>query len=80
MLIAMQSFGGTTVGNSTQKTMTDLRPITRMLTGKTAHRAYVMDRMTGKVVCQCLHDHRKLARAVECARRQLRQLHHTNRG
>jgi hypothetical protein len=48
-----------------------LQPTTRLLTGKHVHRAYVMDRTMGTFVAWCSHDHKKLLRAEQCARRLL---------
>lgn len=40
---------------------------TRVFTGKPVSRAYVMDRLTGKVVVGCPHRHRQHQYALQCA-------------
>lgn len=45
----------------------DLRPWTRQFTGAAYTRAYVVDRLRGKIVWACAHRHRRLATAERCA-------------
>lgn len=52
-----------------------LQPITRQFTGVPwVHRAYVLNRTTGKIVEACGHQHRTPRGASQCAERMLAAL------
>lgn len=53
------------------KPFDSLRPITRQFTGVRVHRAYVLNRTTGKIVEACGHQHRTHRGASQCAERML---------
>ena len=48
-----------------------LQPFTRQFTGVRVHRAYVLNRTTGKIVEACGHRHRTPQGAFRCAERML---------